>query len=69
MTNDVRFSDASTAAICGGNSFSGVPMICCGEKMEEVIPNTTDAAQEKHVPEVTVRAVKLKLWWAVSPTP
>ena len=37
-----------------------VPMICCGEKMEEVIPNTTDAAQEKHVPEVTVSGREVK---------
>ncbi len=30
----------------------GVPLVCCGEKMEEWVPNTTDAAQEKHVPVV-----------------
>ena len=28
----------------------GVPVMCCGQKMEELIPGTTDAAQEKHVP-------------------
>ena len=33
---------------------SGVPVMCCGEKMEELIPGTTDAAQEKHVPFVEV---------------
>ena len=27
---------------------------CCGETMEEIIPGTTDAAREKHVPAVTV---------------
>lgn len=32
---------------------SGVPVICCGEKMEELIPNTVDASGEKHVPVVT----------------
>ncbi|MDR2906805.1 MAG: desulfoferrodoxin [Bacteroidales bacterium] len=32
---------------------SGVPMVCCGEKMEELIPNTIDASTEKHVPVVT----------------
>lgn len=32
----------------------GVPIICCGEPMAELKPNTTDAAQEKHVPVVTV---------------
>jgi len=33
---------------------AGVPMICCGEEMEELIPNTVDAATEKHIPEVTI---------------
>ena len=28
----------------------GVPVICCGEKMQEIVPGTTDAAAEKHVP-------------------
>ena len=28
----------------------GVPVICCGEPMQEIIPGTTDAAVEKHVP-------------------
>jgi len=27
-----------------------VPIMCCGEAMEEIIPGTTDAAVEKHVP-------------------
>lgn len=27
-----------------------VPVMCCGSKMEELIPNTVDAAKEKHVP-------------------
>lgn len=30
----------------------GVPLVCCGEKMTELVPNTTDAAGEKHVPVV-----------------
>ena len=29
---------------------SGVPVMCCGEPMKELVPGTTDAAQEKHVP-------------------
>ncbi len=32
----------------------GVPVVCCGEKMTELVPNTTDAAQEKHVPVIEV---------------
>lgn len=30
----------------------GVPVVCCGEPMQEMIPNTTDGALEKHVPVV-----------------
>lgn len=33
---------------------SGVPMVCCGQKMTELVPGTVDAAVEKHVPDVTV---------------
>ena len=33
---------------------TGVPVMCCGEKMEELIPGTTDAAQEKHVPAIEI---------------
>ena len=29
---------------------SGVPVVCCGKPMKQIVPNTTDAAQEKHVP-------------------
>ena len=31
-----------------------VPTICCGEKMEELIPNIEDGAHEKHIPVVSV---------------
>ena len=31
-----------------------VPTMCCGQKMEEIIPGTTDASVEKHVPVIAV---------------
>lgn len=31
---------------------SGVPVMCCGEPMKELVPGTTDGAAEKHVPVV-----------------
>lgn len=37
----------------------GVPVSCCGEKMTELVPNTTDAAGEKHVPVVSVDGSKV----------
>ena len=43
-------------AHCGNVIFKvvdkGVPVMCCGQKMEEFVPNTTDGAMEKHVPAV-----------------
>lgn len=38
---------------------SGVPVVCCGENMQEIIPNTTDAAGEKHVPVIKVDGQKV----------
>lgn len=32
---------------------TAVPTICCGQDMEQIIPGTTDAAVEKHVPVIT----------------
>lgn len=29
---------------------TGVPVVCCGEVMDELVANTVDAAKEKHVP-------------------
>ena len=31
----------------------GVPIVCCGQNMSELVPNTVDAATEKHLPSVT----------------
>ena len=33
---------------------SGVPIMCCGEKMSEIVPSTMDASKEKHVPVYTI---------------
>lgn len=40
---------------------TGVPMSCCGEPMEEIIANTTDASQEKHVPVIKVEDDKISV--------
>ena len=40
---------------------SGVPVVCCGEKMQQLIPGTTDAAVEKHVPVYTVEGNIVKV--------
>lgn len=38
---------------------TGVPVKCCGENMKELIPGTTDAAVEKHVPVYEVKDGKV----------
>jgi len=32
----------------------GAPVVCCGNKMTELVPNTVEASMEKHLPDVTV---------------
>ena len=32
---------------------SGVRVVCCGEEMKPLVPNTSDGAGEKHVPVIT----------------
>lgn len=38
---------------------SGVPVMCCGAKMTEVVPGTTEAAVEKHIPVYTAENNKV----------
>lgn len=33
---------------------SGAQLTCCGEHMTQIVPNTVDAAVEKHIPVVTI---------------
>ena len=38
---------------------AGVPLMCCGQKMKELIPGTVEASVEKHVPAVKVEGSKV----------
>lgn len=38
---------------------TGAAIVCCGEKMQEIVPGTTDAAVEKHVPVFEVKDGKV----------
>lgn len=39
----------------------GGVLVCCGDPMEELKPNTVDASQEKHVPVITVNGETVKV--------
>ena len=41
------------------NDCSSCPTKCCGEAMEEIIPNTSDGAAEKHVPVTKVEGERV----------
>ena len=48
---------------------SGVPVVCCGEKMSELVPNTTDASTEKHVPVIKIDGNKVRIEIGSAPHP
>lgn len=48
---------------------AGVPLNCCGEPMTELVANTADAAQEKHVPDVKAEGNIIKVQVGEIPHP
>jgi len=55
MNNNVKFFICRHCGnLIGMINDSGVPVHCCGEEMEELVPNTVEASGEKHIPVVTV---------------
>ena len=48
------FTCAHCGNIVGLIKDKGVSLVCCGEKMTELIPNTAEASVEKHLPAVNV---------------
>lgn len=38
---------------------SGVDVVCCGEKMQEMIAGTVEASREKHIPKYEVQGSKV----------
>ena len=39
----------------------GGELVCCGDPMQELVPNTVDAAQEKHVPVIDIAGEKVNV--------
>lgn len=55
MCNNERFFVCKHCGnFIGAIKYSGAKMICCGEAMSELAPNTEEAATEKHIPVVSV---------------
>ena len=41
---------------------SGVPVMCCGQKMKELIPGMSDGAHEKHIPVLDINGREVKVF-------
>lgn len=58
----IRFFKCMTCGnIVGVIHNTGIPMMCCGEEMTELVPGTVDASREKHLPVVTFEGDILKV--------
>jgi superoxide reductase len=40
---------------------SGAPLVCCGQKMTELVPGTVEASREKHIPVAEVEGNLVKV--------
>lgn len=40
---------------------SGVPMVCCGQKMKKIEAGVVEASREKHIPVAVVEGEKVKV--------
>jgi superoxide reductase len=47
----------------------GVPLVCCGDEMTELIPNTVEASAEKHLPVAAVSGDSLSVKVGSAPHP
>lgn len=70
MTCEIRFMNCKKCGnLVGMIHDSGMPMSCCGEEMNELIPGSVDASLEKHVPAVTKKCNKITVEIGSAPHP
>ena len=70
MSNKQKFLKCNHCGnLAGVIHDSGVPMVCCGQPMEELIPNTLDASHEKHVPVLEVNGNIVRVTIGTVPHP
>lgn len=48
---------------------AGVPIMCCGQKMTQLIPGTVEASAEKHIPVAVVERNLVKVAVGSAPHP
>lgn len=59
---DVKFYHCAHCGNVAVKSYdAGAPLSCCGQPMEELVPNSTEAAVEKHLPQVSVDGATVRV--------
>ena len=62
-----------TCGVCGNMigliADKGAPLVCCGQKMTELVPNTTEASTEKHLPDISVSGDSISVQVGSAPHP
>ena len=62
MLKEQKFFICNTCGNIVGMVFdSGVNVVCCGEEMEELVPNTVEASVEMHLPVVEIEGNLVKV--------
>lgn len=65
--------DLYRCPICGNIvevvEVGGGTLVCCGKPMEKMVPNTTDASKEKHVPVVEREGTSVRVKVGSQPHP
>ena len=61
MNNQKFYICSHCGNIVGMIHDAGVPLMCCGQKMDVLVPNTVEASGEKHLPVVTVEGNTLRV--------
>lgn len=62
MTNNNKFYICEHCGnIIGKINDSGVPVVCCGQKMKQLEPGVHEASHEKHIPVVSVEGNNVKV--------
>lgn len=62
MCNETRFYICEHCGnIIGMIHSSGVPVVCCGQKMTAIEAGTVEASKEKHIPVVSVEGNTVKV--------
>ncbi|MCL2820552.1 MAG: desulfoferrodoxin [Oscillospiraceae bacterium] len=70
MSSNHRFFKCDLCGnLTGLISKKGAPLVCCGQNMTELIPNTIEASAEKHVPSVSSSADKIDVQIGSVPHP